>query len=176
MANLGICEMDPKEQEDILETLMEELQEFFEWMIEEVGEEYYMEDPNAQRFSWESHVDRRIKERLNTDRARFWERDHYAAFEHPQRPSIYQIMKASDLEILHYCQDDLYCGHFKRESFSFIQDEEQTLKKRYDESFSVLLASESLGYMYRLDLCKVCGLIEIWSTIYNSNEISLINN
>ena len=168
--------MDPDEQGRILKILMEELQEFFQWMIEEVGEEYFMEDPSAPRFSWEAHVDKRIKERFSTKHAGLWERDRYAAFEHSSRPSIYEVMKANDLEILHYYQNDIYCDHFKIEGFNAVSDEDPNLNNRYDEPFSVILASESLGIMYRMDFCEVCGLMEIWSMLYDSNEISFLVN
>jgi len=170
--------MDPKEREEILEVLQEELLEFFQWMLQELGEDYYMEDPDAPRFSWEPHVDRRIRERLRSDRARLWERDPYAAFEHELRPSIYRVMKAKDLEIHHASQDDLYCEHFKVDDLRSEEEsgEERPLEKRYDESFSVVLASASLGYMYRLDMCEVCGLIEIWSMLYDAGELSLWTN
>jgi hypothetical protein len=176
MQSNGVCEMDPHEREDILATLRDELQEFFQWMLEELGEEYFAEDGSSTRFSWEDHVDKRIKERFSAKRAQLWERDLYAAFEHPKRPSIYEVMKADDLEILHYYQDELYCEHFKTEGFDEGSGGNQDVKNRYDESFSVILASVSLGYMYRLDLCEVCGLIEIWSMLYDSSEISLLLN
>ncbi len=170
--------MDQKEREEVLEILQEELLEFFRWMLQELGEDYYMEDPHAPRFSWEPHVDRRIRERLRSDRALLWERDPYAAFEHELRPSIYQVMKAKDLEIIHHYQDDLYCEHFKIEDLGYTSEsgDVQQLEKRYDESFSVILASQHLGYMYRLDMCDVCGLIEVWSMRYDRGEISLWEN
>jgi hypothetical protein len=169
--------MDFKEQEEIIEILQEELQGFFQWMIEELGEEYYMEDTRAPKFSWETEVNKRIKERMNTHRARLWERDRYAAFEHPERPSIYQVMKAIDLEVLHYPQEDFYCEHFKIIDFSAaVSEGEQHLEKRYEVSFGVILASESLGHMYRLDFCEICGLIEIWSMIYSPEEIAVFQS
>jgi dTDP-4-amino-4,6-dideoxygalactose transaminase len=31
----------------------------------------------------------------------------------------------------------------------------------------------ALGWMYRLDFCEVCGMIEVWSRTYDPEEIAL---
>ena len=167
--------MSSKVDSEVLELLLEELQEFFEWMIEELGEEYYMDDPTGPRFSWEAEIHRRLEERMSGGRGRLWERDRYAAFEYQKRPSIYQIVKTNDLEVIHYPQGDLYCEHFKIADAGVGADEEHNFEKRYEDSFGVLLASESLGHMYKLDFCQVCGLIEIWSMVYSPDELALFS-
>ena len=77
----------------------------------------------------------------------------------------------ANLEILHY-PEEMACEHDK---ILDAADEEGAVLgqngTRYDQDFGVLLASQKLGWMYRLDFCERCGLVEIWSMEYNPGEI-----
>jgi hypothetical protein len=165
--------MDGQEIEEIRPLLREELQDFFSWIMEELGGEYFIEHPERSPSSWEQEVQEKIHKRLQSERANIWERDLHAFFDHPQRPSVYRILDAEDLELLH-SPEEFYCEHFKLQD-AVSEGEDSTQEQgqpRFDQSFSVLLASHKSGWMYRLVFCETCGLIEIWSMRYDPNEIS----
>ncbi len=166
--------MERGEWEEIRAVLREELQEFFSWIMEEVGGGYFIEHPEQPPDAWEEEVREAIGRRLRPERTEVWERDRHAFFDHPERPSVYRLMDAPDLECVHYLED-LYCEHDKLQNAldSGIEPGEGEPEGRYEESFGVLLASASLRWMYRLDFCDQCGLVEIWSMRYNPGEISL---
>lgn len=166
--------MDRGEWEEIRARLREELQEFFSWMMEEVGGAYFIEHPDGPPDVWEQEVREAIRRRLRPGRSDLWERDRHAFFDHPDRPSVYRLMDAPDLECYHY-REDLYCEHDKLQNAidSGLESAGGEPEGRYDEPFGVLLASSNLGWMYRLDFCDQCGLVEIWSMRYHPGEISL---
>jgi len=165
--------MDRQELEDIRSILREELQGFYSWVMEELGGEYFIEHPELSPTFWEKEVLDRIEKRSRSDRSSIWERDRYAFFDHPQRPSVYRLFDAEDLELLH-APEEFPCEHFKfLDGISEGENTSQALGRRFDQSFSVLLASQKSGWMYRLDFCEACGLIEIWSMRYDPNEIGV---
>ncbi|MEW6443672.1 MAG: hypothetical protein AB1640_22245 [bacterium] len=167
--------MEPEEFEEVKALLNQELQEFYGWVMEELGGGYFIEHPELSPAVWEQEVSGRIRKRLQTDRALFWERDRYAFFDDPKRPSVYRLMEAEDLELIHY-RDDFYCEHFKVDGEAPSpndQGPDDAGSRRYDESFGILMVSQKSGWMYRLDFCQVCGLIEIWSMRYDPKEIAL---
>jgi|GEM_PF-1600027 hypothetical protein len=166
--------MERSEWEEIRSVLRAELQEFFSWIMEEVGGGYFIEHPEGPPEAWEEEVREAIGRRLRSERAELWERDRHAFFDHPDRPSIYRLMDAADLECFHY-REDFYCEHDKQTNFleSGLESAEGEEGGRYEEPFGVLLASPGLGWMYRLDFCDQCGLVEIWSMRYNPGEIAL---
>ena len=53
-----------------------------------------------------------------------------------------------------------------------LSEEEILENARFEESFGVLLASQTKGWMYRLDFCEVCGMIEVWSMRYDPEEVA----
>ena len=164
--------MEQPEREEILELLREELRGFIAWTMEELGGEYYLEHPDQPISKWDDTARERLMQRLDSDRVRLWERDRYAFFGHPRHPSVYEVMDAEDLEIVHYLEE-LYCDHYKMEEETVgLSDVEVEENKRFDDSFGVLLASQARGWMYRLDFCEICGMIEIWSMEYNPEEIA----
>lgn len=164
--------MERSEWEEIRSVLKAELQEFFSWIMEEVGGGYFIEHPAEPPEVWEEEVREAIGRRLRSERAELWERDRHAFFDHPDRPSVYRLMDAADLECFHY-REDLYCEHDKQtNSVESGPGSAEGGEGRYEECFGVLLASASLGWMYRLDFCDQCGLVEIWSMRYNPGEIA----
>ncbi len=163
--------MDQQEQKEIISALREELQEYFTWIMEEF--DYFEEEDQDNPGALDKPVLDKIARRIESKRMNLWERDLYAFFDHPQHPSIYNMFEMADLEIIHYL-DEFHCDHFKvddilEESGGLIQDRDM----RYEETFGVLLVSQEKGWMYRLDLCKVCGLVEVWSMSYSEDEIAL---
>lgn len=168
----GAEEMERSEWEEIRSVLRAELQEFFSWIMEEVGGGFFIEHPEEPPEVWEEEVREAIGRRLRSERAELWERDRHAFFDHPDRPSVYRLMDAADLECFHY-REDLYCEHDKQtNSLESGPGSAEGGEGRYEECFGVLLASASLGWMYRLDFCDQCGLVEIWSMRYNPGEIA----
>lgn len=164
--------MEREERQEIVEMLREELRGFIAWTMEELGGEYYLERPDQPVSEWDQTAEERLVERLDSDRVRVWERDRYAFFDHPRHSSVYAVMEAEDLEIVHYLEE-LYCDHYKVEDeIEDLSEEEIQAGKRFDESFGVLLASQALGWMYRLDFCDICGMIEVWSTVYDPVEVA----
>ena len=167
--------MDQQEQEEVLAALKEELQEYFTWIMEEF--DYYSDqDEKGSAVSLDKPVQDKISKRVESDRMHLWERDLYAFHDHPQHPSIYSLFDAPDLEIIHYFED-IYCDHYKL--IDLTNEEVDSIPegfKRYEENFGVLLASQSKGWMYRLDLCEVCGLVEVWSMAYSPAEITLYSD
>jgi hypothetical protein len=164
--------MDYEEQEEVIGLLREELREFITWTMEELGGDYYLEDPEQPVSSWDETAKERVTKRLESERLKVWERDRYSFFDHPQHPSVYKIMEADDLEIVHYLEE-FYCDHYRVDGEGEEEPEEEFLgESRYEESFGVILASQAKGWMYRLDFCDVCGLIEVWSMAYDPGEIA----
>ena len=164
--------MDYEEQEEVIALLREELREFITWTMEELGGEYYLEDPEQPVSSWDETAMERVSKRLESERLQVWERDRYAFFDHARHPSVYKVMEAEDLEIIHYLEE-FYCDHYRVEKGDEGAAHEDDLMERcFEESFGVLLASQSKGWMYRLDFCDVCGLIEVWSMDYDPGEIA----
>jgi hypothetical protein len=165
--------VEPEERDDIVRLLREELREFITWTMEELGGEYYLEHADQPVTSWNETATSRLMRRLDSDRMRVWERDRYAFFEHPRHPSVYSVMEAEDLEIVHYLEE-LTCDHDKLEceAAAGLSEEDLLGGRRFEESFGVLLASQIRGWMYRLDFCEFCGMIEIWSMGYNPDEIA----
>jgi len=164
--------MDRQEREEIRTLLREELQDFFSWIMEELGGEYFIEHTELPPSSWEREVREKIGARLKHGRQGLWERDRYAVFDHPDRPSVYRVFDAEDLELLHY-PEQFTCEHFKAlDVLSDGGDPALEPARRFDHAFGVLLASKSGGWMYRLDFCEACGLIEIWSMRYDPDEIA----
>ena len=165
--------MREEERDEIVVLLREELREFITWTMEELGGEYYLEDPDQAISSWDETAKGRVEGRVESDRVHVWERDRYAFFDHPKHPSIYKVMETEDLEIAHYLEE-LYCEHYRIEGeLEGCSEEEIQDKKRFEDSFGVLLASQMKGWMYRLDFCEACGLIEIWSMEYDPEEIAI---
>jgi len=170
--------MDMKEKQEVIRALQEELRGFFSWIIQELGMEYYIEDPESPSESLEAQAREAIDRRRTSKRMQVWERDWHAFSHHSDHPSVYKLFEAEDLEIVHYLEE-LTCEHFR------ILDEEQEEEQggqtsfagenRYEQSFGVLLASQSNGWMYRLDFCEVCGLVEIWSMVYHPEEIAWLS-
>jgi len=161
-----------EERKKIVEMLREELRGFIAWTMEELGGEYYLEQPDQQVTAWDETAQERLKQRIESERVRVWERDRYAFFDHPRHASVYAVMESEDLEIVHYLEE-LYCDHYRvEEEIEGLSEEEIQDGKRFDESFGVLLASQTLGWMYRLDFCDVCGMIEIWSMEYDPMEVA----
>ncbi len=164
--------MRKEERAEIVALLREELREFVAWTMEELGGDYYLEGPEHPLSSWDDTAEGRILRRFESGRTRLWERDWYSFFDHPRHPSIYKVMEAEDLEILHY-PEAFYCDHYKvQDEIEGMSEDEIQENKRFEQAFGVLLASQTCGWMYRLDFCDVCGLIEIWSMEYNQDEIA----
>lgn len=166
--------MFEEEREEIVELLREELRGFIAWTMEELGGEYYLENPDQPVATWDETARERVSWRLESDseRAEVWERDRYAFFDHPQHPSIYKVMESEDVELVHYLEE-FYCDHYRvGEVIEGLSEEEVQDNQRFEESFGVLVASQAKGWMYRLDFCEVCGLIEIWSMKYNPEEVA----
>jgi len=163
--------MDEHERNEIINALTEELQAFFSWTIDEVGAEYYIEDTDQASASLELEAAEKNAKRINSQRVHLWERDWYSFFHHPQHPSIYNMLKEKDLEIVHYLEE-ISCEHFRTSDLSDSSERNGVPQKNYDQSFGVLLASEKLRWLYRLDFCEVCGLVEIWSMEYNPDEVA----
>ena len=165
--------MEPHERKEVVEMLREELRDFIAWVMQELGGEYYLAKPDQPVSSWDETAEERLMRRLDSPRAGLWERDRYAFFDHPRHASVYKVMEAEDLEIVHYLED-FYCDHYKVEDeIEVLTEEEIQEGKRFDSDFGVLLASQTLGWMYRLDFCEVCGMIEVWSRTYDPEEIAL---
>jgi hypothetical protein len=170
--SVGEGTLDPEERGEIVEMLREELREFIAWTMEELGGEYYLEHPDQAVSEWDAMATERLMQRLDSERVRVWERDRYAFFEHPRHPSVYTVMEAEDLEMVHYLEE-LYCDHYRVEDRTEALEEGVLQEnKRFEESFGVILASQGKGWMYRLDFCEVCGLIEVWSMEYSPEEIA----
>ena len=164
-------DMDQQEREEIISALREELQEFFTWIMEEF--DYYQSQDADAGGSLEKPLQDKIKQRIESQRMNLWERDLYAFFDDPAHPSIYSLFDAADLEIIHYLEE-LNCDHFKLIDVSNGEAADMPESyMRYEETFGVLLASQAKGWMYRLDFCQVCGLVEVWSMAYNPSEIAL---
>jgi len=165
--------MNPEETQEVLQLLQEELRGFFAWIIQELGTEYYIDDPECPHESLEAQAREAAERRRESKRVHVWERDWYAFSHQPDHPSIYKIFEAEDLEIVHYLEE-LPCEHFRMLD---TEGEPQgagaaAREDRYEQSFGVLVASQSSGWMYRLDFCQVCGLVEIWSMAYQPEEIA----
>jgi hypothetical protein len=165
--------LENEERDEIVGMLREELREFIAWTMEELGGEYYLEHADQPVSAWDETATARLVKRLDSaDRVLVWERDRYAFFDHPRHPSVYAVMEAEDLEIVHYLED-LACDHYKLEGEGAdLSEEDMQDRRRFEESFGVLLASQKRGWMYRLDFCEFCGMIEIWSMGYNPDEIA----
>jgi len=164
--------MFQEERDEIVALLREELRDFISWTMEELGGQYYLEGPDQPIQSWDEMARERVVRRFESDRAAVWERDRYPFFSHPKHPSVYEIMESVDLEIVHYLEE-LYCDHYRVEDeVDGLSRETLQQAKRFDEDFGVLVASQTKGWMYRLDFCEVCGLIEIWSMRYGPEEIA----
>ena len=163
--------MDKYEQKEIMNALEVELQVFFSWTIDEVGAEYYVEDTDQASVSLDLQAAEKIEKRMNSQRIHLWERDWYSFFDHLQHPSIYKMLKEDDLEIVHY-MEEINCEHFRIADMSDPSENTGAPQEKYEQSFGVLLASQRLGWMYRLDFCEVCGLVEIWSMEYNPDEVA----
>jgi hypothetical protein len=167
--------MQEEEKEEIVDALQEELRSFFAWIINEIGLEYYIDDPNHPSESLEEEARKAFSRRSRSKKLHVWERDWHSFSHQENHPSIYKLFEAEDLEIVHYLED-LPCEHLRQLE---IQGEQSscstTVEKKYEESFGVLLASQTLGWMYRMDFCDVCGLIEVWSMAYHPEEISFFS-
>ena len=164
--------MEKEEREGIVEMLREELRDFIAWTMEELGGEYYLKHPDQPVSAWDETAEERLMQRLDSVRVRVWERDRYAFFDHPRHSSVYAVMEAEDLEIVHYLEE-LYCDHYRVEDEIEGRSEEEIQEgKRFVDSFGVLLASQKRGWMYRLDICEVCGMIEVWSMEYDPVEVA----
>lgn len=165
--------MEPQERKEVIELLREELRDFIGWAMQELGGEYYLSEPDQPVTSWDETAEERLTQRLDSPRAGVWERDRYAFFDHPRHASVYKVMEAGDLEIVHYLED-FYCDHYKVEDeIEGLSEEEIRENRRFEANFGVLLASQTLGWMYRLDFCEICGMIEVWSRTYDPEEIAL---
>ncbi len=165
--------MDKQDQDEILSALREELQDFFSWLVEELGEEYFIGDKDHASQSLDKEAEEIVSQRARSERVRVWERDRYAFFHHTEHPSVYKLLEAGDLEIFHY-PEELPCEHLKVLNISEeMAKPHREGERRYDQPFGVLLASQTLGWMYRLDFCDLCGLVEIWSMEYNPSEVAL---
>lgn len=164
--------MREDEREEIVALLREELRGFIAWTMQELGGEYYLKDPEQPIESWDETARERLIRRLESERLQVWERDRYAFFDHPKHPSVYEMMESGDLEIVHYLEE-LYCDHYRVEDeIEGLSEQEIREKSIYDDDFGVLLASQAKGWMYRLDFCEVCGLIEVWSMAYDPEELA----
>ncbi len=164
--------MNPEEREQIIEMLREELRDFIAWSMEELGGEYYLENADQPVSEWDETARERLEQRLDPERVRVWERDRYAFFDDPRHASVYAVMESADLEIVHYLEE-LYCDHYRVEGqIQGLSEEEILENARFEENFGVLLASQTKGWMYRLDFCEVCGMIEIWSMEYDPEEVA----
>jgi len=160
------------DRDEIVALLREELRGFIAWTMEELGGEYYLENPEKPIESWDETARERLIKRLESERSNVWERDRYSFFDHPEHPSIYRMMESEDLELIHYLEE-IYCDHYKIEaSVDGLSKDRISENSRFEDSFGVLLASQAKGWMYRLDFCEVCGLIEVWSMVYDPEEIS----
>ena len=168
-------DMDPQEREEIISALREELQEFFTWIMEEF--DYYKEQgAGTGGVPLEKPLQDKIKQRIASQRMNLWERDLYAFFDDPDHPSIYSLFEAADLEIIHYLEE-LNCDHFKvLDVFNGDAEDIPESYMRYEDTFGVLLSSQAKGWMYRLDFCQICGLVEVWSMTYNPAEIALYSS
>ena len=166
--------MDKEEFEETIAALKEEFQGFLTWVVGELGEEYFIDDLEHPSSSWEEDARKKISGRVGSERVQWWERDWHAFFDDPQHPSIYKILEVEDLELLHYLEE-FDCDHSK--AIDMVGGGEEAnmveVERSYEQAFGVLLASQQLGWMYRLDFCGVCGLIEVWSMEYNSEEVTL---
>jgi len=166
--------MNAEETQEILQALQEELRGFFSWIIQELGIDYYIDDPEHPTESLEAQAREAVARRRASQRLQVWERDWYAFSHQADHPSIYKIFEAEDLEIVHYLED-VPCEHYRmldREGEGEGRGDGAPRENRYEQSFGVLLASQSSGWMYRLDFCEVCGLVEIWSMSYHPDEIA----
>ena len=167
--------MIPDNRDVVLLLLREELQGYLAWLVEELGEDYYIVDMGRASESLEEESLAALNRRARSERSHLWDRDYYAFHHHEKHPSIYKVLEAADLEILHY-PAEFSCEHYR--ALDAGGEETMTgrnLEKQYEQSFGVLLASQALGYMYRLDFCEFCGLVEIWSMEYDPREISLFS-
>jgi hypothetical protein len=163
--------MQEGEKEEVVAALLEELRRFFAWIINEIGLEYYIGDLNHPSESVEEEARNAFSRRSRSKQLDVWERDWHAFSHQENHPSIYKLFEAEDLEIVHYLED-FPCEHFRQMEIEEKQGScSNPLEKRYEESFGVLLASQTLGWMYRLDICDVCGLVEVWSMAYRPEEI-----
>ncbi len=165
--------MGESEFKEIVAALKEEFQGFLTWVIGEIGEGYFLDDPNEVARPWEQEARERISARAGSERVHWWVRDWYAFLDDPQRPSIYKILEVEDLEVFHYleeveCEHDKVAGMMAGNENAMAEGE-----KSYEQSFGVLLASQEMGWMYRLDLCEICGLIEVWSMKYSVEELAV---
>lgn len=166
--------MDSEEKQETLCLLRDELSGFFSWVIRELGVEYYVEDPARSSESLEETARDVFARRSKAGRMHVWERDWHAFTHQPEHPSVYKLLEAEDLEILHY-REDLPCEHFRLldlEDETPPHESPSAVEPRFEHSFCVLLASQGYGWMYRLDFCEVCGLVEIWSMAYDPEEIA----
>lgn len=164
--------MDKQEREDITGALKEELQEYFSWLVEELGYDYYISDKDQASDSMEKDAEAFVVKRWGSDRRQRWERDRYAFYQHPNHPSVYGLLDVEDLEIVHYLEE-LACEHAKiPDCLNGADDIRGREARRYEQDFGVLLASQKLGWMYRMDFCEICGIVEIWSMEYNPSEIA----
>jgi len=167
--------VDAEERQETVRLLLDELGGFFSWVIQELGVEYYVEDPARSAESLEESARDVFARRIQARRMHIWERDWHAFSHQPEHPSVYKLLEAQDLEIVHYLED-LPCEHFRvlEAEGGAPSGMGGQVEKRYDQSFGVLLASQGYGWMYRLDFCHVCGLVEIWSMAYNPEEIAWV--
>ncbi len=165
--------MDNDQRKEIVEALREEVLGYFAWVLDELGEEYFIKENDQPFATLEIDGEERITKKIKEKNVLLWERDLYAFLAHPQRPSVYGLLEADDLEIIHY-PETVYCDHFKAEA---ALDEQggpaATMDRQYDQPFGVLLASTAIGWMYRLDFCEVCGMVEIWSRAYSPEEVAI---
>jgi hypothetical protein len=165
--------MNPESQGEVVALLREELQEYLRWLLEELGEDYYVADRSRAAESLEEEAQAVLSQRARSERAHLWDRDRFAFYQHPNHPSVYKVLEQPDLEIIHYLEE-FTCDHVKM--FAPALEEAKVageVQRRYEQSFGVLLASQAVGWMYRLDFCEVCGLVEIWSMEYSPEEIAL---
>jgi len=165
--------MSLAEREEVCSLLREELQSFWAWLVEELGEEYFVSNKERPSESLEQEAENIVTRKASSERRRLWERDHYAFYDHPHHPSIYRFFEVEDLEILHY-PEVFSCEHYRLLELRTLAGETPAeAEQKYEQSFGVLLASPSLGWMYRLDLCAFCGLMEVWSMQYNPQVIAI---
>ncbi len=168
--------MDRQERDEVVKALQEEFQEYFSWLVSELGSNYFISNMNRASNSMEKDAESFIERRSKSERKQRWERDRYAFYRHPSHPSVYGLLEVEDLQILHY-QEEIVCEHDKIQDT--LSETELVLSqdaKRYEQDFGVLLASQKLGWMYRLDFCEMCGLVEVWSMEYNPDEIVLFDS
>ena len=160
------------DREEVIAALQGELQEFFAWIVSEAGVDYYVDDRENASESVDDAARKSVLRRIQGNRLGLWERDWHAFYQDPHHPSIYEMLKAEDLEVVHYLEE-FACEHFKAlDAAGPTEDGGPGLERRFEQSFGVLLASQTLGWMYRLDFCELCGLIEVWSMQYSPDEIS----